>query len=235
MNVLVGLFGVGVLILGVVTRVGDSMYLDISNDQTDKGILMISSLLITLGVFVVVVAAVGAVGAIFASMLCGRVLLGMYATILSFLVVCELAAGITAAVKRKEVEGAFQHAINDTFMHTSVDDIVYISWVNFQEKFSCCGVNGYADWVQSQNLTIPTSCCRAQGSIACRNATIEPTKYTSALWSRGCSDVVITWLKSSLGSIAAAAMLFAFLQVIGAIVSCFVAIYKGTENKYQVV
>ena len=74
---LLQLFGAGVLILGVVTRVGDSMYFDISNDQTDQGILMISSLLIALGVFVVVVAGVGAVGAIFASMLCGRILLGL--------------------------------------------------------------------------------------------------------------------------------------------------------------
>ena len=63
--------------MGVVTRVGDSMYFDISNDQTDRGILMISSLLITLGTFVVVVAGVGAIGAVFASMLCGRVLLCM--------------------------------------------------------------------------------------------------------------------------------------------------------------
>eukprot|EP00731_Ephydatia_muelleri_P013627 Em0007g937a len=234
-NVLVGLFGAGVLILGVVTRVGDSMYFDISNDQTDRGILMISSLLIALGSFVVVVAGVGAIGAVFASMLCGRVLLCMYAAVLSFLVVCELAAGITASMKRKEVEGAFQHAINDTFMHTSVDDIVYISWNNFQEKFGCCGVSSYADWAESLNSTVPTSCCRAQGSSACRNATTEPAKYSGALWSRGCSDVVVTWLKSSLGGIAGVATLFALMQIAGVVVSCFVAVYKSTENKYQVV
>ena len=31
---------------------------------------------------------------------------------------------------------------------------------------------------------MPTSCCRAQGSSACRNATTEPAKYSGALWSR---------------------------------------------------
>ena len=63
--------------MGVVTRVGDSKYFDISNDEADHGIIMISSLLISIGTFVMVVAGVGAVGAVFASMLCGRVLLGM--------------------------------------------------------------------------------------------------------------------------------------------------------------
>jgi hypothetical protein len=148
----------------------------------------VSVLLIVVGLFVLIIGIVGAVGALFASKAFGRVILIIYAIGLGLLVVCEIAGGIAAAVARNSVrynqrprsyfvivvfvciiitqlENVFRDSANTTFQNynNSDDTSERDTWNQFQKDFRCCGVENYTDYESIfQNKSVPVSCCNSE-------------------------------------------------------------------------
>ncbi|XP_068621549.1 tetraspanin-7-like [Battus philenor] len=95
-----------------------------------------------------------------------------------------------------------------------------------QYKLQCCGVSNYTDWIKSSPMkVIPMSCC------------VDPTHCITAnysdVYSRGCYDVIVEYLESNMDILIGIAMGTALLPLIGAVLSCSLAIYIK-KSKYDV-
>jgi hypothetical protein len=202
----------------------------------------VSVLLIVVGIFVLLIGVVGAVGALFASKAFGRVILVVYAIGLGLLVVCEIAGGIAAAVARKKVEQVFRESANKTFQQFPTDSSERDTWNQFQEDFHCCGVEGYMDYRHLfDDNAIPESCCNPNiknesqkvdcGKINFENVTSAETKY---LYQEGCADTIVDAIRKNLGAVAGSVIFLALVQIIGIVLACFVAISKK-DKTYEVV
>ena len=74
------LLGLAVMIIGIWANVNQKKYVSISDDS--GGIDQVSVLMIVIGIFVLIVGAVGTVGALFAGYLFGRIILMLVSTLI---------------------------------------------------------------------------------------------------------------------------------------------------------
>ena len=75
----VQLLGLAVMIIGIWANVNGNNYVDISDDTSQ--FTQVSVLIIVLGLFVLIIGAVGVVGGIFASTVFGRIVLGLVSSV----------------------------------------------------------------------------------------------------------------------------------------------------------
>lgn len=233
-NVIVVLLGFATMVIGIWARVDNQVYFEITNNSS---VSQLSILLIIVGLFIMIVGGIGAVGAIFASTVFGRITLGLYSVILALLVFCEVVAGIAAAVEKGKLESAFRNASNDTFQKYNGTDV----WNDYEKQLHCCGVESWKDYAQILGKDeVPQSCCDPTKASAteCKEFRINPDEQTADqyLFTTGCADAVINGVKNNLGAIAGGAIVLGLFQIAGVVMACFVAIYNSRDsNKYEVV
>ena len=216
--------------MGIWAHVNKDEYLDISSD-TDH-LTQIPILLIIVGVFVLLLGVVGTIGAIFAGTIGGRIILGLYGFVLALLVICEIAGGIAAGVEKDQLSDGFTDSVNDTFINYYSDDNVMDAWDFVQKNLECCGSSSQMDYkTVFNNDSVPESCCKSDD---CNRSVVNNTE----IYTEGCANKVEDFIDHFLGVIAGVAITFGLLQVIGIVVSCFVAIagQQGeSSGSYQVV
>lgn len=237
-NIIVVLLGLATMAIGIWAKVNDRTYFQIANNQS---IAQLSILLIIVGVFIMIVGAVGAIGAIFGNTIFGRITLGLYSVVLGLLVICEIAAGIAAAIKRNELENAFRNGAKETFNSTNGTK----EWNTYEEQLHCCGPESWKDYRTFFNRSdIPVSCCNPADSTRfedCKmaNSSVrnDPSEETANdyFFQTGCASVVIDGVRHNLGAIAGGAIVLGLVQIAGIVMACFVAVYKRDDNKYEVV
>jgi hypothetical protein len=236
-NIFVALLGICVMIVGSWAKADSKEFFVIADDDTEY--TQVSVLLIVVGIFVLIIGVVGAVGALFASKAFGRIILVVYAIALGLLVVCEIAGGITAAVARNKVESVFRDSANSTFSKYNDSRDSRDNWNQFQKDFKCCGVESYKDYRNVfNNNSVPVSCCdsrvRSEGmncTMVVQNVLNNTNHY---IYSKGCADAIVDSISDNLGVIAGCAIVFALFQIIGIVLACFVAICKR-DKTYEVV
>ncbi|CAI7998337.1 Tetraspanin-6 [Geodia barretti] len=179
-NIFVALLGICVMIVGSWAKADSKEFFLIADDDTEY--TQVSVLLIVVGIFVLIIGVVGAVGALFASKAFGRIILVVYAISLGLLVVCEIAGGITAAVARNKVESVFRDSANSTFSkyNDSRDSSERDTWNQFQKDFKCCGVESYKDYrTVFKNDSVPVSCCDSRKIDDGENCTMVVQNVTN--------------------------------------------------------
>ncbi|CAI7998339.1 Tetraspanin-7 [Geodia barretti] len=217
-NIFVALLGICVMIVGSWAKADSKEFFLIADDDTEY--TQVSVLLIVVGIFVLIIGVVGAVGALFASKAFGRIILVVYAISLGLLVVCEIAGGITAAVARNKVESVFRDSANSTFSkyNDSRDSSERDTWNQFQKDFKCCGVESYKDYrTVFKNDSVPVSCCDSRKIDDGENCTMVVQNVTNNanhyIYSKGCADAIVDSISKNLGVIAGCAIVFALFQV----------------------
>lgn len=245
-NVFVALLGLCVMIVGAWAKADGRKYFTITNDHSVY--TQVTVLLIVVGMFVLVIGVGGAIGALFASKVIGRIILIVYAIGLGLLVICEIAGGIAAAADKNKLEGIFRDSANETFSeyNNSKDHSERDTWNQFQKDFHCCGVESYTDYHQVfgyNNFTVPESCCNpsrqntSSGEMvdcAIASADVSNPDNSQYIYKKGCADTIVDAIGNNLGSIAGSVIALALLQIIGIVMACFVAICKK-EKTYEVV
>ncbi|XP_019849509.1 PREDICTED: CD63 antigen-like [Amphimedon queenslandica] len=226
-NIFVVLCGLVVLIVGIWSKVHGDTYIQIVDNPSTYE--QIPVLLIVIGIFVLLLGLVGVVGGVFANTVGGRIMLGLYGFVLSLLVIIEIAGGIAAAVKKDDLGGAFNKSVNNTFTRYSNDTSIKHTWDTVQKSFKCCGTYNYTSYTKILGINPPTSCCKSSNHNC-------NTTETNNIYTRGCTQVASDNVSTVLEAIAGVAITFGLLQVIGVIVSCFVAVAGRKESRnYQVV
>lgn len=238
-NIFVLLLGLSVMIVGAWAEAQGREYFTITDDESDY--TNVAILLIVVGIFVFIIGVVGAVGALFASKVFGRIILMVYAIGLGLLVICEVAGGIAAAAARDQLAGVFRDSVNSTFQNYLNNTSERDAWNDFQKRFECCGVKSYKDYrALFHDNSVPLSCCNGEarnatgsGRIDCSIA-VKNVTDSAYVYSKGCSDALADAIGKNLGAIAGAAIVLALIQIVGVVMACCVALYPKKET-YEVV
>lgn len=231
-NIIVVLLGFITMVIGIYVKVSDKTYFEITN--SNSSVAQLSTMLIILGLFIMVVGGVGTAGAICATNMFGRITLVLYSIILALLIICEVGAGIAAAVERNVIEDFFRNGTNTTFHQLNGTG----DWGSYERELHCCGASSWKDYhTLIPPKIVPETCCIPATKKQCNeNARSNPEQHINLFFDSGCADVVINGVKHNLGQIAAGAIVVGLIQIGGIVLACFVAIYKRREeNKYEVV
>ncbi|ELU15635.1 hypothetical protein CAPTEDRAFT_187109 [Capitella teleta] len=219
-NVIFFVLGLGLVILGIFLLVDDSVILQfagklpLGSDVVEEGVYGTSWLsnfayiLLVAGGFFLVVGGAGLFGACCNS----QCLLIVYATIVTLLIILEIAAGVVAVLFKDKVETYLQTYLtgtlqkyytgatyNDGAFALSTDTSgVSDGWDYAQIQLKCCGVSNKTDWAgatqwpASYNIsgvptaaTVPITCCVMD----------DPTKFPDAI-----SEVTFTDLSTCLST-----------------------------------
>ncbi|XP_054744015.1 CD63 antigen [Anastrepha obliqua] len=175
------------------------------------------ALLIAIGFILLLVAALGAYGAVKESVM----LINLYGFCLFLVFILEVAAAIAAFVMQTQVREMLVRTMNESIQ--AYDDNVYVQdGVDFmQGTLGCCGVNSPVDWKRQNdssvdnNIELPSSCC-AEFSFDDINYCVQP--YESGCLSR--MDFIIS---QSTMLIATGATTVAFVQILGVLCAFMLA------------
>lgn len=211
-NFIFWLAGVGVLSLAIwfLTRTpivdGESTDFmgNLVSDSTGVYVLLITGGLMT------IVGFLGCCGALRES----QCLLGIFFTVLLILFVGEIVAGVwvsqNQAEFRKLVEERLSKLIRTEYDN---DEVIRKSFDLLQQRYKCCGVDGYRSWSKTEknaqntangvSYEVPESCCAEPGKIVCETTRkigiggFVISNLTGTIYTEGCASKVEEWLKSS--------------------------------------
>lgn len=158
-------------------------------------------------------------------------LLYLYATVLVVVFIVELSAGISAYAYRGQLKDQYKSGLNSSMEHYTDPDMK-VTIDKLQSTILCCGNDGYKDWFQTpwanHTMSVPKSCCLHQDVCKNFNLTANPTD----IYTEGCYSKVVAKLEENIGSIAGAALGFAFLKMIGCLLA-FCLAKNINKAKYE--
>lgn len=141
----------------------------------------------------------------------------------------------------------FEESSKITFAKQSTNADVRVTWDNYQERFSCCGVRDYKDYYYyfGRDYSIPMSCCNHtaldSAGIECsaivRNVT-ERDISSYYIYGKGCSAAIINKLKLNsttvhdVGILAAIGSGFVFISVIVIFTLTMIIIPEDNEQRF---
>ena len=249
-NSLVLLLGLAVLSVGLWAYLSERQYFAIAEDV--EKLHRIPESVAVMGAVVVLLAMLGLIGGCFIRTISGRLLLGVYAFVLTLVIVSETGAGAAALRFRGKIERAFIATATDSLKEYYEDNRTKSVWDHFQQDHDCCGSSNYTDY---KNLfgcdsfasgepcnctTVPASCCNTPVIVAklldCDDIRKDVCPAGQQLkdgliFSRGCPSTVIGTLRKKLVTIGTTVILFGLAQFIGVVVTSIVLYLNSrTEN-----
>lgn len=217
-NFIFWLCGLALIVLGVLAKVSINM-------AVIKAYSGSPLVLIVVGVIIFFIAFFGCCGAWKEN----QCMITMFAVILSLIIIIEIGVAIAGYVFRGKLTDllniGFDSMItgyNETANREAIDGI--------QQQFKCCGGNSSDDWMKSKFLpsnSVPDTCCK-NVTTNCGNGTIHDT---SKIYTEGCQPILDKLLKQNILWIAVGALVIAFVQLTGIVLSCILmrAIRSGYE------
>nr|XP_022345494.1 tetraspanin-9-like [Crassostrea virginica] len=180
-NTIFLLLGLAVFIVGVYLKVSRSLYTELLDSREfETG----TALCVSAGIIVIVVSLLGFWGLWMKS----QFILSLYFISVLIIFCLEIAAGIIAYIYRNKIE-----EIIEEDLRSGLKDIKRrTAWDTVQEKFECCGVHNYTDWMGVYDINVPSSipdsCC---GYPDCGES------GSAAAWRIGCVQDAKEWLEEN--------------------------------------
>lgn len=170
-------------------------------------------------------------------------MLRMFICLMVVILLLEIAAAITVAVMRPDIEKLVKKNLDKTMLQYTGNktDLATLTWDDMQQNLKCCGVMGYKDWQDTEfaNRThsLPDSCC-VDDEPGC-GANVFPddeattTKSpSSAIFTEGCYTALHDAALSNIGAIAGGIAGLAFFQILGIwMSSCLI---KSARERYEI-
>ncbi|XP_062617353.1 tetraspanin-9-like [Saccostrea cucullata] len=180
-NLLFLLMGLAVFVVGVYLKVSRSVYTELLDSREfETG----TALCVSAGIIVVVVSLIGFWGLWMRS----QFVLSLYFFSVLIIFCLEIAAGIIAYVYRNKIEDIIVEDLRLGLKDTKRR----VAWDTVQEKYECCGVHNYTDWMGVYDVNVPTSipdsCC---GYPDCGES------GSAAAWRIGCVEDAKEWLEEN--------------------------------------
>lgn len=235
-NVFVLLLCLGVFVTGLWTRLSEQTYLLVTGEPTITDTSLSAAVV---GVCAALLALVGIVGSFILKSILGRVVLSMYAFVLLFLIMTQVAAGVAAIEHRNNLKNGtedFVKMMNDTIMSLQITYSESYNttnkWDRFQMKHLCCGAKNYTDFYPIFNEdVVPSSCCThdARTEGRCSKEDIA-THDLDDIHTKPCMDVIVPELKELWLNLAIVAIVLSVSQASGVVFSA-IAIYFAVREE----
>merc|ERR1712080_200188 len=187
------------------------------------------NILIASGVIVAVIGFLGCCGALKKN----TCMLTSFAICILLIFMLELAGGIYAYTKTKDLQKDIQVGLKEAIVNsygnsTDADDGFKdaVDW--FQINVKCCGSEKPADWKdsywyktkgQSKKTPVPESCCKEK-KTGCNNGKVEDLVKAKKIYTTGCVPEGTKYVKTELYKGGGAAIGIGVIQLLGIVFAC---------------
>ncbi|XP_016085442.1 CD63 antigen-like [Sinocyclocheilus grahami] len=219
-NFIFWLCGLALIVLGVLAKVSINTTAFLKGDSGSPLVLIV------VGVVIFFIAFFGCCGAWKEN----QCMITTFAVLLSLIIIIEIGTAIAGYVLYGNLTGLLNKGFdtmitgyNETNNHEILDTI--------QQDFKCCGRNSSIDWLNSKFLapnSVPDSCCKN----VTQNCGEGAIRDTSKIYMDGCLPILDKFIKRPILWIAVAALVIAFVQIIGIVLSCI--LMRGIRSGYEV-
>ncbi|XP_065903197.1 tetraspanin-6-like [Dysidea avara] len=240
-NFIISCLGVVALVIGIWAASTNRDYLDISGD--DKNYDSVAVLLAIVGCFILIVGAIGFIGVLCGPRMFGRILLMVYAVIVSIIILVVISGAIAGYVQKDDLKDTFR---SDALRTLNRTDVSYntknlVTWNDAQKEVHCCGADSFHDWLPvnwSGNGTnfIPESCCATAGG--CKTGKSIPYPFignATKVWSEGCVNAIIDKVSDQIGAVAGISVAIGVIMILAVATSCLVSILHRRSDRYELV
>lgn len=154
-----------------------------------------------------------------------------FAVLLSLIIVIEIAAAIAGYVLRNKISVVVQDSLTDMINNYKTGKPEFKEAVDkMQQDLKCCGVTNTTDWrsFSTEGNSVPDSCCVNVTTNCGVGAMSDPINVHQ----QGCHDKVVELLKQNILWVIVAALVIAFLQIMGIVFAC--VLMRGIRSGYEV-
>ncbi|XP_064155217.1 CD63 antigen [Anguilla rostrata] len=222
-NFIFWLCGLALIVVGVLVQVVMHKTPVISNAAGSTAPLAV----IGVGVIIFFVAFFGCCGA-WKENYC---MVTTFAILVSVIIIIEIAAAIAGYIFRGKLNGILNTGLKDMIskykngtaeIRKGMDDL--------QQCLKCCGANSTADWISfnPNGNSVPDSCCK---NIT-KNCGLKNMHNKTKVYQLGCRVALEEALKKNLLWVTVAALVIAFLQIMGVVFACL--LMRGIRSGYEV-
>lgn len=218
-NFLFWLSGLILIIIGAIIRdkYGDTFNL------VDSKFGSAPVLIIVVGAIVFVVGFLGCCGAVKEN----YCMVTTFAVLLVLIFILEIVAGVIGFVYKEKVNDYATDALKKAIASYGTDEGVGKLMDLVQPEFKCCGVSGAADYNSTKGADV---CTKDQGGVkSCH----EGKDCTKTLFSKGCKETLINYIKSNMVLVGGVALGIAFIQLLGIVFACL--LMRAIKGEYEVV
>ncbi|CDQ65704.1 CD63 antigen [Oncorhynchus mykiss] len=223
-NFIFWLCGLTLVVLGVLVQVAVHNTVVINNVSASSAPIV----LIVVGVVVFFIAFFGCCGA-WKESYC---MVTMFSLLLGLIIITEIGAAIAGYVFRGNLTVIVHESLNDMVTkYSNGTDEFQKALDNLQIDLKCCGVINATDWRGNfgpGTNSVPDSCC-VNDTAGCGQGAMEDS---SKVHQMGCQTVVEELLKKNIMWVIVAALVIAFLQIMGIIFACM--LMRGIRSGYEV-
>ncbi|CAG03950.1 unnamed protein product [Tetraodon nigroviridis] len=214
-NFLFWLCGLALIVVGILVQISLHNTFQIK-DASASGVPIV---IIAVGVVIFFVAFFGCCGA-WKENYC---MITTFAILLTLVIIVEIAAAIAGYIFRNSLTDMISNYKNGTADFRKTLD-------KMQEDLKCCGVNSSADWrsFALDGNSVPDSCCINVTKDCGKNKMTDG----SVVYLKGCHDAVVEFLKKNIQWVIVAALVIAFLQLLGLVFACL--LMRGIRSGYEV-
>jgi len=243
-NFVFWLTGLGLLVLGILSKYAFSYMLKLSSDINYN---LAPYIMIGCGVFIVLVGFIGCWAAVKEH----GWALKLYMFVLVILVVVEIAGGITGYVMRNKLSNGLKSGLDNAVKNYYQDEDLKEAMDKVQGSvIKCCGENGYKDYVTpGGNATVgnatvgnattvthykvPKSCCKDGVTDGCKyDQVITDATTDTGFYTDGCYSELLTKTKKNFLIVGGCALGIAVFQILG-ILCAWALTRQFNSDSYQ--
>lgn len=240
-KLLVVIYGFLFLIIGLLLLAIGVWIEDVRKDyeSINDALSSPSILAIVVGIFMVITALIGLVGAVKENLVLLKVFLAIIIIVFIFQVIIGIIAFVyreeTARVASKQLNFAVEEYHKNNDFKRAVDAV--------QHKLKCCGLDNQRDWNENDeyscssgsphSCSVPDSCCRDM-QVNCGinvRGNLTMAQQTDRIYTEGCSWNFRQWVEERLDILGACALGFAIPQILG-IFLVYTYITKVEDRKH---
>ncbi|XP_040008902.1 CD63 antigen [Xiphias gladius] len=155
----------------------------------------------------------------------------MFAILLSLVIIVEIAAAVAGYIFRNKLSAVVQDSLTEMISSYNSSKPDFKDAVDkLQMDLKCCGVNSSSDWknFRRDGDSVPDSCCVK----VTPNCGIGSMTDAAKVHQEGCHVAVEALLKKNIQWVIVAALVIAFLQIMGIVFACL--LMRGIRSGYEV-
>ncbi|KAI7794311.1 CD63 antigen [Triplophysa rosa] len=219
-NFIFWICGLALIVLGVIAQVS------LHNTAVLKGASGSALVLIVVGVIIFFIAFFGCCGALKEN----HCMVTTFAVFLSLIIITEIGAAIAVYVYRGKMNDLVNEGFKTLIKDYNTTESARKTLDGIQNELKCCGANSSDDWVNFMptHSSVPDSCCKN----VTQNCGIGAIHNDNKIYTHGCQPAIVNILKQNILWVAVAALVIAFVQIIGIVLAC--VLMRAIRSGYEV-